>query len=251
MLMARKQPKLRQSTGKWEQMANAQQKKLVRVYNTWSAGIRRKLVNAAKRGEPVSAQIALLERNLPTLQGDLLESINAGTTKAIRASAGSRFNTPEVTRELSRQIAENDKMVKTALLPRMHEKLIEVVALGKAQNPKMLQASFLPLQSAAASYAGAAWLAIFTVQQVLGKVRERERIADGEPIEKVRWVLDPRAEHCKASPGYYGCPELAKEYASWSSLPTVPAGQVTCRGNCRCHLEVLRDGVWKRGVYDD
>ncbi len=244
-------PKQRQGSGNWERIANKQQRKLVRVYNTWSADIRKKLANASSRGESISDQIALLERNLPTLEGNLVATINEGTTKAVRASAGRRFDTPEVSRELNRQLSENETMVKTALVPRMHERLLEEVALGKAKTPKQLQASFLPLQSAAASYAGAAWVAIFTVQQVLGKVRERERISEGKPIEKVRWVLDSRAEHCLPSPGYYGCPELAKEYPSWSQLPTVPAGNVTCRGNCRCHLETLRDGEWQRGVYDD
>ena len=91
---------------------------------------------------------------------------------------------------------------------------------------------------------------IFETQKALGTEKEHELALEGLAPERIRWVLDPNADHCEDSAGHYGCPGLAGEYDSWNDLPTVPAGQVTCRGNCRCHLEVFRDGDWRRGVYD-
>jgi hypothetical protein len=124
--------------------------------------------------------------------------------------------------------------------------------MGAAVNVASLNTVISTTRAMPATYSGGYWVAIFEVQKGLGRVREDERAAQGLPPEPVRWDLDPNAEHCEPSPGYYGCPELAGEYpAGWSSLKTVPAGMVTCRGNCRCHVKVFRDGQWQRGVYGD
>lgn len=143
-------------------------------------------------------------------------------------------------------------LVATALIPAIHARLLPEIARGVALDPKALQGAFGAVRAAPGQYAGRAWVMIFETQQELGRTREAERRAEGKTVEAVRWVLDPRAEHCAESPGHHACPKLAGIYpGGWSTLPTVPAGLTTCRGNCRCHVEVFRDGKWQRGVYDD
>ena len=75
---------------------------------------------------------------------------------------------------------------------------------------------------------------------------DKEREEAGKKPRRVRWVLDPAAEHCKKSEFHYGCPELAGEYESWDHMPTVPAGDVSCLGNCRCHIDVKTESGWER-----
>ena len=53
----------------------------------------------------------------------------------------------------------------------------------------------------------------------------------------IDWFLHP-AEHCEATPGFFGCVDLAagSPYTA-ETLPTTPgAGGTTCRGNCNCTL---------------
>jgi len=235
--------------GKWERITNKQQRRLVRAYDSWSAKVRKALGSAAERDANRLALTTMLDRFIPELERTMLEITNKGIDQVIRAEAGDRADLPQVRQVTQRQRAENDQLVREALIPRIREKLIDSIATGEHIDSKVLSASFMPLRAATAAYAGGAWVMIFTIQQALGRVREVERRREGKPIEPVRWVLDPSAEHCRSSGGYYGCVDLAGVYpAGWDSLPTVPAGLTTCRGNCRCRLEVKVDGKWQRGL---
>jgi len=70
---------------------------------------------------------------------------------------------------------------------------------------------------------GVAWNAMF----------EGVKAQPGNQGKKVRWILDPAVPtHCEASANRHGCIDLAKTYDSWDDLPTLPAGEVTCIGNC-------------------
>lgn len=244
-------PKQRSAPGNWERVTNKLQRRLARDYKAWSAKLRKKLLALSNRGGTIGDQVALLETNLSELEQTLLDSTNQGITKAMRLSAGERADLPEVRQAINQQIADNSELIRGALIPRIRETLTEKLARGVAIDKKMLSSAFAPMLSAITTYAGGSWVAIFLVNKTLGQVRERERLERGEAIEPVRWILDPRAEHCKAGPGTFGCVDLAGVYEKgWSSLPTVPAGKTTCRGNCRCHLEVKRDGKWQRDVYE-
>ena len=129
----------------------------------------------------------------------------------------------------------------TALIPVIYARLLPEVLRGLARDSMALQTAFGAVRAAPGQYAGRAWVMIFDTQEALGKQRESDRKAEGKDIEPIRWVLDKSAEHCAPSPGHHGCPELAGVYeGGWSTLTTVPAGLTTCRGNCRCHLEVYR-----------
>lgn len=240
--------KQRVAPGDWERATNRQQRRLIRAYNDWSVETRRRLSKSALRGATAAEQARILERQLPVLESKLIEIVTKGTISATRMAAGDKFDTPVVQTEIAKSIRENVTLVKEALIPKVGEKLLPQVVKGMTLAPRDFLGSFNTIKPAMAAYAGGFWVMIFTVQKTLGHQREVERAGRGEPIEPVRWVLDKNAEHCKPSPGYYGCPELAGEYKSWNNLPTVPAGKVSCRGNCRCRLEVKRDGRWQRGL---
>jgi hypothetical protein len=246
----RKHPKLRQSSGAWEQITNRQTRRIARAYDEWSAHTRRILHDSAKTGGTVIEQQHLLEKAFRAFERQMIQIYNRGIDIAKNASAGNKKDSPEVTRLADTKKDEGDRMITQNLIPLMAEKLMPAIIAGIAFESSQLHDAFLSTRSMAPTYSGGAWVMIFETQRELGYARETERIKQGLPIEKVRWVLDPRAEHCNDSPGYHGCINLAGEYASWHDLPTVPAGQVTCRGNCRCHLEVFRDGKWQRGVYE-
>lgn len=242
----------RRGSSSWEDATNRQQRKLTQVFDGWSIDLKRELRSRADKGATVPELAAILDAAIPRLARRLSEIQAAGVNSAVRISAKSRYYLPEIAALRERLVTENVAMIKENLVPRIHEKLTLALALGAAFSVPALNDYFTNLRSLPAQYSGGYWVTIFEVQKGLGKNREAERAARGLPPEPVRWVLDPDAEHCQTSAGFFGCPELAGEYpGGWMTLRTVPAGQVTCRGNCRCHVEVFRDGDWRRGVYAD
>ena len=246
--------KQRFAPGEWEQATNRQQRKLVRVYDAWAADLKRDLRKRAAAGATASELAGILGAKIPKLQSAFLEVTNKGIIGATRISAGQRANIPTVQGVAEKQIAENTALVTGSLVPKIHEELLVPIARGIQANPQALNQAVVNLRYAPAQYAGGYWVAIFKTQEALGTQREIDRAVEGLQPEPIRWVLDPNAEHCQPTPdkgGFYGCPELAQTYPHWSALPTLPAGHVTCRGNCRCHLEIFREGQWRRGVYDD
>lgn len=224
--------KQRQSSGDWEQLTNRQQRRITRLYDEWSASTRRALTDLARRGGTIAEQEALLERKLREFERKMQQVYDRGIEIAANASAGARKEQPRVQGLIAEKKAEGDRMISGNLVPLMLGSLVGAIAAGDAMNPKTLMADFNAVRSMPPQYSGGAWVMIFEVQRELGKQREHERKLEGLVAEKIRWVLDPRAEHCADSPGYHGCPDLAGEYNGWDSLPTVPAAQVTCRGNC-------------------
>lgn len=239
----------RLGSGNWEEATNRQQRRLVRAYDEWSREVRKALTSAAQRGASIPEQSAILDRSLKQLEAKLSQVVSRGIEIAKNLSAGSRSDLPEVEKLARDKISESQKLVALSLIPAIVSRIIPDIARGMASDPQLLQTAFVGARTMPAQYSGGFWVMIFDTQRTLGKKRELERISQGLDIEPIRWVLDPHAEHCKDSTGFSGCLNLAKEYPNWEALLTVPAGDVTCRGNCRCHLEVYRDGVWRRGVY--
>ena len=243
--------KQRQGSGDWEQLTNRQQRRITRLYDEWSAKTRASLRQMALRGETIATQQSFLERSLREFERKMEQVYERGIEIAKNAAAGSRKDRPAIQRLTEQKKEEGNRMIEDNLIPLMSANLTLAIAAGIAVDSRQLRDAFASTRSMAPAYAGGAWVMIFDTQKELGLERETERRLEGLKPERIRWVLDPRAEHCQDSPGYHGCPNMAGEYPNWNALPTVPAGQVTCRGNCRCHLEVFRDGEWRRGVYDD
>jgi hypothetical protein len=246
--------KQRFAPGEWERATNRQQRKLVKTFDQWAADLKRDIRAKAAQGATEAELAKVLSDKIPKLEERFLEITNKGIIGATRISAGSRADLPAIQGVARKQIAENTLLVSGSLVPKIHEELLVPIARGIQANPQALNQSISNLRYAPAQYADGYWVAIFKTQQELGTMRETERAGQGLSAEPIRWVLDPNADHCRPTPekgGFFGCPELAREYNHWSEIPTVPGGHVTCRGNCRCHLEVFRDGQWRRGVYND
>lgn len=257
--------KQRIGSGTYEEKTNRQQRKLVRIFDQWAAALKRDIASRASNGATLPELSAYLDTQIPKLETRLVEIMNAGTDSAVKTAAGSRAELPAILALAERQKEENLAMVRDNLVPKVHEKLslglaaavpaMVVGGLAVQQQRAVALAiknATLASRNAPAQYAGGYWVMLFETEKTLGGIREDERAAQGLDPEPVKWNLDPRAVHCKPSPGFYGCPQLAGEYpGGWRTLPTVPAGQVTCRGNCRCNITVFRDGEWRRGVYDD
>ena len=238
----------RRLPGKWEEATNQQQKRLVKAYDTWGVAVRRDINAAIKRGATKTELERIANSHLAELETKLLEIANSGVQRAAIISAGKRVSLPAITKRIETAMAQNATLIRESLVPALGQRIAANLTGGL--DRQAVKAAFDGLRGLPAQYAGGYWTMIFEVQSDLGLMREAERKEQGLPPERMRWVLDPRAAHCKTSE-LYGCPDLAGEYASWEELPTVPAGQVSCRGNCRCHLETLVDGKWRRGVYED
>lgn len=265
MTRAKAGQKQRIGSGHWEEQVNRQQRKLVRIFDQWSAALKREITSRSRRGATVPELQAYIDDQVPRLETRLVEIMNAGVTTAARTGAGNYIDNPAVQALIEQKKRENLALIHDNLVPKVHEKLtiglasaVPALIIGGGLAVEQQKAVALAIKnattasrSAPAQYAGGYWTMLFETQQTVGGAMEDERRAQGLAPEPVRWVLDPLAVHCKPSPGFYGCPELAKVYKEgWRSLPTVPAGQVTCRGNCRCHIEVKRDGQWRRGLFD-
>jgi hypothetical protein len=260
--------KQRIGSGDWEQGTNRQQRKLVREYDKWAASVKREIARLAKKGASIPELQTYLDGQIPKLEERLIEIQTKGIQNAVKTAAGTRAELPAVLGMTEGQIRENVLLIKNNLVPKIHEKLtlalatavpavgIAVIGGLRAEQQRAVARAIKNASAAGrampAQYAGGYWVAIFETEKTLGGVREDERAAQGLAPEPVRWDLDPRAVHCHPSTGFHGCAELAGEYpGGWRTLPTVPAGQVTCRGNCRCRISVFRNGEWRRGIYDD
>ena len=233
---------LRPALGKWERATNSQQKRLERVYLGWSVAARRELSALAARGATEQEITLALERHGSALGKALLKRVQQGTIGASNLALGGEPAPARVASLIQRQMVENEKLVRQALIPgilsNLKAKLPEAIG-----DKKLLKEAFDTMRNRPAQYAGGYWTMIFETKKEVGLQKEQ----DTKEPERIKWELDPAAEHCVASPGFYGCVELEGEYESWGDLKTVPGGQVTCRGSCRCHLLVWENGQWRRG----
>lgn len=247
---------LRTIPGVYEKFTNQYQKDLVEIYDKWTKESVR-LVSLQDM-TPTQAQLTI-ERRLKELGVDLKllgrQRISEASGLGLGEILGKRASSPEVVETVARLIKQNDEFVEESLLPSIRERFSKDVAklteLPAAEREAFALDSFIKRRSAVARGAGGAQVAIFDAQMAAGIAENRERVAAGAKPIATRWVLDKTAEHCAddRKRGTFGCPSLAHSYPSgWSSMPTVPAGNVSCLGNCRCFVEADfdGDGTWKR-----
>ena len=239
--------KQRIGRGAWEQATNAQQRRLVAAFDKWAPKVRRRLYAMAQQGEPVIRQVAYLDEQLVELQATLVKIGQKGADVATKLAAGADPS-PGVLVVQQQLATDSDTAITDSLMPHLRASMVRELERGAAADKTTLKAAFDGNRAPTAQFAGGLWFGIMAVTRAVGQEREATRAAQGDVPERVRWVLDAAADHCADSPGFAGCPGLAGTYANWDALPTLPGGQVTCRGNCRCHLEVEIDGRWERGL---
>lgn len=227
----------------YERVTNAYQRKLLVAYQRWVRVVGLEMLAATRRGVPKAVLPSILHNRMPALERHLQELGRQNIQAAARVGVGKTASrTPSVQGMVQRQIRLNANLLTTHLLADIDAGVTQAITTTERPiDREYLAGAFAPYRSRVASYSGGAWVAIFEAQHQVAMDTGDDR--------RVRWNLHPEAEHCQTSPLHYGCPELAGEYDSWAALPTVPAGAVTCRGNCRCELEVeISRGEWRRGL---
>lgn len=247
---------LRSIPGVYETFVNQYQKDLVVVYDSWSAETARLMslsdVSAAR------AQVTF-ERRLSELSIDLKvlgrQRISEASGLGLGEILGKRASSPQVVETVTRLISQNDAFIDESLIPSIRDRFAadasRIASLPVDQREVASLESMSKRRAAVARGAGGAQVAIFDTQQAAGMAENEARMEAGERAIAVRWVLDTSAEHCQDDPkrGTFGCPSLARTYPrGWAALPTVPAGNVSCLGNCRCSLEAdfAGSGDWNR-----
>lgn len=242
MVLAPAGQEVRSRSGRYERETNAQQRKLVRSYDEWSVSTRRKILGA-------SNPLTILDKAMGSLRRSMLSITLIGITTAFSIVARGRKPPTGVLAQVGALQVANNHVIRTSLIPNIRRAVGSQLAEGASADAVTLKGAFDSSRSQTAQYAGGSWFAIFQIQLAWGLQTELDARAEGEAITPVKWQLDPSADHCVDSKGFSGCVTLAGIYdEGWSSLPTVPAGQVTCRGNCRCVILVKVGKQWKRGV---
>jgi len=239
----------RRERGKIEKATNAYQAELLHAYDSWSTKALAAMRRADRRGDDIPAILIVLDEQLLLLADELKNIGRDGIKEAMSLGMQGKPLDPEALKILADRIAENEKYVDGSLIPDIRKKLSEFITDSEktyALEFSALAAAMASLRARPAGYAGGFWSTVFIGAGLLRNRDDKERQQKGEQPRRVRWVLDPSSEHCEASAGRYGCADLEGEYESWDALPTLPAGNVTCLGNCRCSIEVYEDGGWTR-----
>lgn len=239
-------PNLRAGGGSFEDSTNRTQKRLLAAYDRWAIDTRDLLLSAQERG--ITSLSTIVNARLSDLEQELIQIQDAGVNAAVALAVSSTLlNTSSVQSAITSMLAAATTGIQTGLIASIRERLSSKLDAGSDFDRGGLKTIFDTARASIASSAGVSWAALFTAMVAAGQEQERQ---EGQP-QRVRWNLNDDAEHCVASPGHFGCPDMAGIYNSWADLPTVPAGLVTCRGNCRCVLEVETapgSNVWRRGL---
>lgn len=245
---------LRTISGVYEKFTNDYQRDLVTTYDKWAAETTRLSTLPGRSSLDIEG---VVNRRLPILEADLKllarERIGAASSLGLGEVLGKRSNSPTVQATVAKLLREADFDIESKVIPGIRERYKQTAPalkdLSPAERKGFLSDLFEGRRSRIAQGAGGAQVAIFETQRVAGKVENAERKRLGEPLIKVRWILDDRADHCAndATRSTFGCPDLAREYSDgWDSMPTVPAGNVSCLGNCRCYIEADFGQGWQR-----
>jgi len=231
----------RRGRGRMEQATNAYQGALLDVYDSWATATAKTLQQATDPG-------AVMDTELPKLAEALKQAGRKGIREAVTMGLRGAEPGPEALSLMASEITANEIVIDEKLIPDIKQRLQGFIVdnAGQPFDEKALKGTLDSQRSKPAMGAGGFWVAIFRGGAISVAEEDKQRQAEGKQKLRVRWVLDPDAEHCVTSPGFFGCPDLVGEYDSWDAMPTVPAGQVTCRGNCRCFIELETEHGWDR-----
>jgi len=245
---AEEDPDLRTGGGDYENTTNALQKRLVTIYDKWAIDTRKIILTAQERGIPSEDFGTIIRGRTQGLETDLISAQSLGITAAVAvAISASLRRSPRVTAAIAALTLTASTSIRTSLIDNIQTRLSNKLAASEQFDRSGLKDIFDSARFSIASTAGLAWQGIFVALLAAGQEQESQT----GRTQRVRWVLNDLADHCEDSPGRVGCPGQSGVYNSWAELETVPAANVTCRGNCRCRLEVETEpgsNVWERGL---
>ena len=214
------------------------------VYDRWVRELNPILKKAISKDIPLRSTMALVDDAIEILLDKLFDINRAAMFQAYTLGYG---RAPDMAgmEKIAKSTAAFRESLETEMGPRIRGDIESfLIAQRKPEStfaidPLSLAGSLGAQKSGLLSGGGGYWALGFQgAGDKLGLI-DKNRDDAGQPKIKIKWVLDPGAEHCEASSGHYGCPDLAGEYDSWDDLPTVPAGDVSCRGNCRCEIKII------------
>jgi hypothetical protein len=241
-------PNLRGGGGRYEDVTNDLQKRLLGIYDRWAIETRKQILESQDRQHTVSTFDRIIAGRLHELESNLIKAQELGIDAAMQVALAVGDMQSVLVQTAINKLKQNAITgIRDSLIENIRTRLSNKITQAEQFDRSSLKDMFDSARFQIASGSGLVWNGIFLALHAAG--RERERRA-GLP-QRVRWVLNDLAEHCSESPGRFGCPSQAGIYDSWSELETVPAGLVTCRGNCRCRLEVETapgSNVWQRGL---
>ena len=209
-----------------EGTANDYQNELKRIVNRWFIRLK------GKGAYDIDAEIAAL----------LLVLQNAATRhykRAYKLGLNNQNLNEEDLRKIDLALASNLAYLRNSYAPALKRKINTLIDAGLEFDLAIVEASE-PMMSRIGLYAGSSWV---MMQVGLGAAIERRFGTNALNEVPVRRLLDPRAEHCNS------CPGKAGEYNSWNEMLLLcgglPAdGSDDCYSNCRCRLQVLKNGNW-------
>ena len=247
--------RLRVAPDKFDSFLNAYQRELVETFDPWIEETQRLMIRATGDGWNQGRIKAMVEARLQDLESHLTVLGHSRIFEAGQMGLGARLahraDSPGVQRLITELQARNDRFLAESLIPDLRKGLFGHVEakLSVEQLKEGLTKTLGSFRPRVGSYSGGATVAIFEAQKRAGVDENAERVGRGEKPIPVRWVLDPNAEHCENDPsrGTFGCIHLARVYpGGWGEMPTIPAGNVSCLGNCRCHIEADFGNGWER-----
>ena len=210
---------------------NEYQRRLGLTYQEWAdlAAGQLEDVPEDKREETILALILLLRQ---MFQADGRRYITDG----MHIGLGSMLPTPEIDQRLQIRLVENDEYIRTSLIPDVEARVRKAITSEEIIGAAAIATSLMALQARTELYAGSMWA---MMQDAIGERSKQQE------DNRVRWVLEPLADHCE------DCPRFAGEYESYDAMlaatgGAIPGSGVQCNGNCRCSLEFRQNGQWVR-----
>jgi len=240
----------RRGSSKIGKATNEYQGLLTNIYDRWAKTAQKAILVADEAGAKGKELTKVIDKQLLALAKGLKAAAQKHIGEAFRLGMKGQLDR-QAEKLLEKQVEQNSKFVDESLIPRIREKIVAHLDELKEKHQYQLDAVGLlgllvSMRSEPVGFAGAFWSGIFIGAGLNRQREDKKRIEEGMKPRRVRWVLDPAAEHCQKSAHGHGCPDLAGEYESWEDMPTVPAGSVTCLGNCRCRIMIENDsGEWE------
>lgn len=232
-----------------EEATDAYQAELQAIFDEWAAETAVTL-SRAESEEDLRDEIAAALAALLLL---LKRRGYAGLAAAFEMGYGGAPG-PAARKLVDAELEANDFYLETSLVPAIRKRLEgwidELLVLIVAGNASAIQetvaAQLAAFRSRVGLYAGQYWHAISA--GAVERVREVER-EDPAQRQRIAWVLDSAAKHCRDCLAFAGVYESCDELLV-ATGGILPGAGTECDGNCRCQLNLIGDDGTRRWISD-